>query len=732
MMTLANYRPHDIPTHLSHPMVDDVKNSLMHAISYLSASERADVLRACHFGDMAHIKDKRKSGEPYITHPISVAEILAGFRLDRDTIIAAILHDTVEDTEVTDELVAQEFGQTVARLVDGVTKLKSSGMNKQQSKAATFHKILAATIIDPRVLIIKLSDRLHNMSTLDAVREEKQRSTAKETLDFYIPFARIMGLNDIADYIELLCYRNLNPVMYTKFTDKLLQHGLGRNFQKIEISTYLQNLLGRLQLHGHVQVLDNRASMYRQFFKNRGDMSRLIRQYDFEVVLDNIESCDKLAYYLVQKYEISDRNIKDHIRKPLAGGNQSLTLIYEQDYNYIKVTLLTTRMKDASRLGVISRDKGDISQSVIQASLRNMQELLSSKEDLTEGEMSVAVIDELMAYLHERKIVCYSPQGRAYELPRGSTALDFAYAVGPAVGNIATGADINGEHGKLGLVLADGDSVSIDTDKNATPKADWLGFVATNKARNEILKFLKRLPDEEKIHYGKEALMRALSNYDKTVDSLTADEWADILAWRGVTSQEDIYLQIATGTLLPQLVVSRLFSEEVDIADGNEITQSRHLIAGVKGVEVTFGKCCNPIYGDHIVGHLSARQGLVIHRHKCYSLQNIRAATPYQVVQMRWKDDVNIDHKAQQLHFSATLRIFALLNQEQISQMIYELRAIHIGIEQASFKSDEKSGKNNGTTTLQIIVRSRSHLAQAIETLRPLLGYPNIMRLYHA
>jgi GTP pyrophosphokinase len=329
------------------------------------------------------------------------------------------------------------------------------------------------------------------------VREEKQRSTAKETLDFYIPFARIMGLNDIADYIELLCYRNLNPVMYTKFTDKLLQHGLGRNFQKIEISTYLQNLLGRLELHGHVQVLDNRASMYRQFFNNRGDVSRLIRQYDFEVVLDNIESCDKLAYYLVQKYEISDRNIKDHIRKPLAGGNQSLTLIYEKDYNYIKVTLLTTRMKEASRLGVISRDKGDISQSVIQASLRNMQELLSSKESLAEGEMSVAVIDELMNYLHERKIVCYSPQGRAYELPRGATALDFAYAVGPAVGNIATGADINGEHGKLGLVLADGDSVSIDTDKNATPKADWLGFVATNKARNEILKFLKHLPDRQ-------------------------------------------------------------------------------------------------------------------------------------------------------------------------------------------------------------------------------------------
>ena len=292
---LANYRPHDIPSTMSHPLVDEAKASLMHAVNYLAEDEKKDIVRACHFGDIAHLKDKRKSGEPYITHPFAVAEILAGFGLDRDTIIAAILHDTVEDTEVTGEIVKDEFGEVVARLVDGVTKLKSSSMSKQQSKAATFHKILAATIIDPRVLIIKLADRLHNMSTLDAVREEKQKSTAQETLDFYIPFARIMGLNDIADYIELLCYRNLNPVMYTKFNDKLLQHGLGRNFQKISISTYLQDLLTQLGLSGHVQVLDNRTSMYRQFFKNRGEINRLIRQYDFEVVLDDIGACDRLA-----------------------------------------------------------------------------------------------------------------------------------------------------------------------------------------------------------------------------------------------------------------------------------------------------------------------------------------------------------------------------------------------------------------------------------------------------
>ncbi|UYZ69331.1 HD domain-containing protein [Moraxella bovis] len=727
---LANYHADNIPTRFSHPLVDEAKDSLMNAVSYLDAKERADVLRACHFGDMAHIKDKRKSGEPYITHPIAVAEILAGFSLDKDSIIAAILHDTVEDTEVTDELVASEFGETVARLVDGVTKLKSGNMSKQQSQAATFHKILNATLIDPRVLIIKLSDRLHNMSTMDAVREEKQKSTARETLDFYVPFARIMGLNDIADYIELLCYRNLNPAMYNKFNDKLLQHGLGRNFQKIEISTYLQNLLGHLNLKGHVQVLDNRTSMYRQFFKNRGQANRLIRQYDFEVVLEDIGACDKLAYHLIQKFEIADRNIQDNIRKPLAGGNQSLSLIYQKDYNFIKVTLMTARMKEASRLGVLGNSKNDISQSVIQASLRNMKDLAAVEGE--DAETSLKVINELMSYLHERKIVCYSPQGRAYELPRGATALDFAYAVGPAVGNIATGADINGEHGKLGLMLADGDTVSIDIDKNATPKADWLGFVATNKARNEILKFLKHLPHDQKEHYGKEALMRALKPYDKTLDDLSEQDWADILAWRGVSSQSEIFLQIATGTLLPQLVVSRLFSEEVDVADGAEITQTKHLLAGIKGVEITFARCCNPMYGDNIVGHLSARQGLTVHRHKCYSLENIRAENPYQVIQLNWKSDIKLDHANSigQLHFPATLKIHAMLNEEQMSQAIYELRDLNIGIEQTSVKADEKSGGGVGATFIQVVVRSRAHLEEGIMKLRQVLGYPSIMRLY--
>lgn len=707
---------------LSTPIVEESRDNLLRVLHYLKPDERAIVMHACTFGDVAHIKDKRKSGEPYITHPIAVAEILAGFRLDKDTLVAAILHDTVEDTEVSFEQIKEQFGTAVAKLVDGVTKLKSSSMTKQESQAATFHKILTATLDDPRVLIIKLSDRLHNMSTLDAVPADKQVRTAKETLSFYVPFARILGLNDIADYIELLCYRNLNPVMYTKFSDKLLQHGLVRQFQKSNIQAYLQKTLSDLNLVGVVQVVDNRAAMYRQFFKNRGDINRLVYHYEFEIITDTIGACDKLAYYLVETHGIGNDGIFDNIRKPLPGGNQSLTLIYHADDTYIKATLMTRRMHKAARLGIIGNDS-ELSHSVIQASLRNMQDLIGNDEH----DDAVSIINGLMTYLHARKIVCYSPKGRAYELPRGATALDFAYAVGPSIGNIATGANINEQHGKLGQVLAEGDVVEIETDPKAAPQANWLGFVATNKARKEILKGLRLLPDELKAHHGKAALERALNTYHKSINELSDSDWQNILTWRGLNSQEELFLQITEGVILPQLVVSRLFSEEVDSSDETSITRTKHLISGLKGVEVEFARCCNPIYGDPIVGHLS-KHGLSVHRHKCFSLQNIRKENPYQIIHLNWKADIGDSRHNHSLRFSAFLRIFAQLSEEQISQIIYETKALNIGIEATNIKHDTHS---SGSTTLQLVVRSRSHLQEGIDCLRHLLGYPNIMRLYH-
>lgn len=719
---------------LSHPMVDDAQYNLLRSVGYLNAAERRDIIDACKFGDLAHIKDKRKSGEPYITHPIAVAEILAGFRLDRDTIIAAILHDTVEDTDVSDDEIEQRYGKVVARLVDGVTKLKSSSHNKQQNKAATFHKILTATLDDPRVLIIKLADRLHNMSTLDAVRPEKQRATAQETLDFYVPFARLMGLNDIADYIEVLCYRNLDASMYNKLSDKLLQHGLGRNFQREAIHRYLTIVLTNLGLAGHVKVLDNRVAIYRQFFRNRGEINALLRHYSFEIVLDNIEACDKLAYYLIKKYQIDDAHIEDNIRRPLPGGNQSLTLIYERDNDFIKVNILTKQMQSAARLGVIGAEHAsDVSQSVIQASLRNMKDLVDDEtlnENSPDFSAAVSTINELMDYLHSSKILCYSPQGRAYELPQGATALDFAYAVGPMVGNVAVGANIDGKKAKLGTVVKNGQLVEIEIDNDSEPKAEWLGFVVTNKAREEILRWFKDLSFDEKQRHGQQALDRALRTYQKILDDLSESDWENLLEWRGLEQKDALFEQISSGTLLPQLVVSRLFSDEVSRLHASEpygeSTEPQQLVANAAGVELDFANCCHPIYGDPIVGHLS-RHGLVVHRHKCFSLDEIRKDNPYQLVQLRWRDDNDLrrNEKGQydeKIRFPAYLKLSIVLSDEQISEVIYHLRQLNIGVETVDVRSSD--------TIIHIIVRSRIHLAQGIRELRSLLGFPNIMRLY--
>lgn len=719
---------------LSHHLVDDAQCNLLRSVGYLTANERRDIIDACEFGDIAHIKDKRKSGEPYITHPIAVAEILAGFRLDRDTIIAAILHDTVEDTEVSGEQIAQRYGKVVARLVDGVTKLKSSNYNKQQNKAATFHKILTATLVDPRVLIIKLSDRLHNMSTLDAVSPKKQQDTAQETLDFYVPFARLMGLNDIADYIEVLCYRNLDFEMYNKISDKLLQHGLGRNFQREAVHRYLTVVLNNLDLNGLVKVLDNRVVIYRQFFRNRGEINALLRHYAFEIVLDNIDACDKLAYYLIKKYQIDDANIQDNIRRPLPGGNQSLTLIYERDNDFIKVIILTKQMQQAARLGVIGAEHAsDVSQSVIQASLRNMKELVD-EESLDAGNTdfsaAVSAINELMDYLHSSKILCYSPKGRAYELPQGATALDFAYAVGPLVGNVAVGANVDGKPAKLGTVVKNGQLIDIEVNSKSEPKAEWLGFVVTNKARQEILRWFKDLSIEDKQRHGKQALDRALKTYQKSLDDLHDNEWNNLLEWRGIHNKEALFEQISSGTLLPQLIVSRLFSDEVTSLhvqeSSSDMAQPQQLIANAAGVELDFANCCHPIYGDPIVGHLS-RHGLVVHRHKCFSLDDIRKDNPYQVIQLQWRDDKAVkqntaDEYGSKIRFPAFLKVSIAITDEQISEVIYHLRQLNMGVETIDVRSTD--------TIVHIVVRSRNHLAQGIRELRSLLGFPNIMRLY--
>lgn len=710
---------------LSHPDVDAAQFDLMRVVGYLTEDEQQTVLRACAFGDKAHIKDKRKSGEPYITHPIAVAEIVASFRMDVDTIVAAILHDTVEDTEVTEADLTLNFGEDVAQIVNGVTKLKSFS-EKHINKAATFYRIITATLEDPRVLIVKLSDRLHNMTTIDAVPEHKQQATAKETLDFYVPFARILGLNDLADYIEILCYRSLSAPMYHKLEDKLMQHGLGRSFQQEMIHNYLNVILNKLLVKGYVKDVDNRVTLFRQFFKNRGEIKDLLWQYEFMLVMDNIDDCDKISQYLIQKYQIPAHHIDDSIRSPKAGGNQSLTLHYHNEQGSIKVVILTKTMLKTTRLGILMGEEASpLSRTVIQASLRNLQNLINdSASSLAEPSNTVAVMDKLVDYLHERKIICYTPKGDAYELPRGSTALDLAFAVSSGLGKTATGALINGMPAKLGTVLKTGQIVTIETDPNTDPKAEWLGFVATNRARRVLFDWLKELSPEERQRQGEAAFARALTNQGLKLAELTDAQWQKLLTWRGLSDKNALYSELTSGKLLPQIAVSRLLTPEQlakNQAEAHADHQPQSLIADAANMEMTFSSCCHPIYGDPIVGHLS-KNGLVVHRHKCFSIDDIRKINDYQVIPLHWRQSTDQDALAKRIYFDAALKINLTLTDEQISEIIYVVRDVQAGFEVIHHRT--------GYSVLLIVVQSRDQIANLIYRLRSQLGYPSIERLY--
>lgn len=710
---------------LSHPEVDIAQFDLMRVLGYLTEDEQQKVLRACEFGDKAHIKDKRKSGEPYITHPLAVAEILASFRMDVDTIVAAILHDTVEDTPVTEADLTLNFGREVAQIVNGVTKLKSSN-EKHVNKAATFYRIITATLEDPRVLIVKLADRLHNMTTIDAVPEKKQQATAKETLDFYVPFARILGLNDLADYIEILCYRSLNAPMYNKLSDKLMQHGLGRSFQQEAIHNYLNVVLTRLGVKGYVKDVDNRVTLFRQFFKNRGEIKDLLWQYEFMLVMDKIDDCDKIASYLIQKYQVPASDIEDNIRSPRAGGNQSLTLHYRSEHDAIKVIILTKTMLKTTRLGILMGEEASpLSRTVIQASLRNLQNLISDSEaSLQAPDDAVAVVDKLVDYLHERKIICYTPKGDAYELPRGSTALDLAFAISSGLGKIATGALVNNIPAKLGTVLKTGQTVTIETDPTAHPKAEWLGFVATNRARRVLFEWLKGLSAEERLQQGEAAFARALANQGLKLHEITDEQWQTLLTWRGLADKNALFNELTTGKLLPQIAVSRLLTPEQlakNQANAHAEHQPQSLIADAANMEMSFSSCCHPIYGDPIVGHLS-KNGLVIHRHKCYSIEEIRKINDYQVIPLHWRLSTDQDALAKRIYFDAALKINQSLTDEQVSEIIFIVRDVQAGFEFID--------RRNGHSLLFIVVQSRNQIANLIHRLRSQLGYPSIERLY--
>ncbi|MFN0296066.1 RelA/SpoT family protein [Acinetobacter albensis] len=685
------------------PQVSQARQQLKIIIdAYLSVSEVERVLMACDYADIAHDGVTRKSGEPYILHPIAVSSILSHMRLDAETLMAALLHDVIEDTEFNKDDISKNFGHTVAELVDGVTKLSHSS-DKEYNKAASFRKILQATLQDPRVIIIKLADRYHNMTTLGSLRPDKRRRIAQETFDIFVPMARIVGMNEMADNLEHLCYQNLDLDMYNNIQEALLQTKPKRCDYQSLWEKNLTDLLQQHQISGRIKKKNNNIELLRHFVKNDINLQELTHSHAFEIILHSIADCDRLAEILRENFQIL--HYEDHIRRPLPGGNQSLMMRLKGDKTTLSLTLQTELMRKAARFGVVLGENApQACRSAIQASMQNLNVLI-------DGACAKTTFSDLLDYLHQEKIWVYTPHGHLHELPQGATAVDFAYSASLFLGNHAVGAKINGETKPLSTPLVSGQVIEIITDVLATPNPDWLSFVNTQKARRALQNILREQDIEEQQLVGQQALNRALKLFNRSSKDLTEADWIDILQWRHVETKEQLFEQIAVGDLLPQLVANHLFAHDQNI----EIQFSTRLIQGTEGVDVKYAHCCNPVLGDPIQGHLS-RRGLIVHRARCHNLLHEQHLHPENIMPLQWSSE-----DIEDISFNAYLSIDLSMNDEQISDLIYQCRKEKTGVEMVH--------NHDGKTYVNIVVHNRKQIAQIIRDLRMHFGFPRIARL---
>ncbi|CAD9195834.1 RelA/SpoT family protein [Acinetobacter bohemicus] len=685
------------------PQVSQARQQLKIIIdAYLDASDVERVLAACDYADLAHDGVTRKSGEPYILHPIAVSSILSHMRLDAETLMAALLHDVIEDTEFNKDDIAEKFGRTVAELVDGVTKLSHSS-DKEYNKAASFRKILQATLQDPRVIIIKLADRYHNMTTLGSLRPDKRMRIAQETSDIFVPMARIVGMNEMADNLEHLCYQNLDLDMFNNVQEALLQTKPKRCEYQSLWEKNLTELLQQHQISGRIKKKNNNIELLRHFVKNDIDLQELTHSHAFEIILQSIADCDRLAEILRENFQIL--HYEDHIRRPLPGGNQSLMMRLKGEKTTLSLTIQTELMRKAARFGVILGENApQACRSAIQASMQNLNVLI-------DGACAKTTFSDLLDYLHQEKIWVYTPHGHLHELPQGATVVDFAYSASLFLGNHAVGAKINGEIKPLSTPLVSGQVIEIITDVLATPNPDWLSFINTQKARRAIQNILRDQDIEEQQLVGQQALNRALKLFNRSITDLTDADWLDILQWRHIESQEQLFEQIAVGDLLPQLVANHLFAQGQNI----DPQASTRLIQGTEGVDVKYAHCCNPVLGDPIQGHLS-RRGLIVHRARCHNLLHEQHLHPENIMPLHWTSD-----DANDISFTAYLSIDMVMNDEQISDLIYQCRKEKTGVEMVH--------SHEGKTYVNIVVHNRKQIAQIIRDLRMHFGFPRITRL---
>ncbi|MCQ4164745.1 RelA/SpoT family protein [Tahibacter harae] len=683
-------------------------------LGYLPPGQVVLVRRAYEVGAHAHREQKRKSGEPYITHPVAVASILADLGLDHETIIAAILHDTLEDTELTRAELAAEFGESVAELVDGVTKLdKLQFKSRQEAAAESFRKMLLAMARDLRVILIKLSDRLHNMRTLGAMEASARRRIARETLEIYAPIAQRLGMNRFKGELQELGFRAMYPDRH-RVIEARIKNTLGNRREamaKIEAA-----LTARLGAEGIVARVVSRIkspfSIYNKMKNEHKSFTQVMDVYGFRVVTDSVMRCYYALGAVHGLYKPLDTRFRDFIAIPKANGYQSLhTVVFGPFGAPIEIQIRTEEMDSVAERGVAAHwayktggDQGNAAQS----RAREWVEGLVDSQARTAS--SLEFIENVKVDLFPDEVYLFTPKGRILALPRNATALDFAYAVHSEVGQHAVAARVEKKLAPLRTRLVSGQTVEIITAPSAQPHPQWLEWVVSAKARTAIRHHLKRLQHEDAVELGHRMLDRALDQVGISLEGVPGEMLDRYLAENKFRRLEELLADIALGNRVAEHVAGQLLR----LKGGktrlrvSRTAESIRITGAERGV-LTFANCCHPLPGDEIMGFMSAGKGVVVHRLECPNVPEFRKS-PERCIAMEWDRDVSGDYKCE-------LRVDIQNKPGVLASVAAAIAESNSNIENVEYQD---RGVMSAIIVFTIEVRNRKHLADVMRRVRRL------------
>ncbi len=681
--------------------------------SYLSRSQWDAIDRAFRLGAQVHQGQMRKSGEPYITHPVAVARILADMHLDGETLVAAILHDTLEDTHLTKEEVEAEFGSTVADLVDGVTKLdKVDFATREAATAESFRKMLLAMARDLRVMLIKLADRLHNMRTLGSMNPDSRRRIARETLEIYAPIAQRLGMNRIKAELQELGFRALHPFRHRVIEAELRKLVGNRREPMQKIAEAMKQRLEAESVPARlVSRIKTPYSIYQKMQGERKSFDQVMDVYGFRVVVGSVMQCYCALGSVHNLYKPVEGRFKDYIAIAKANGYQSLhTTLFGPFGQPIEVQIRTEEMDTVAERGVAAHwiYKADHSpaNSAQHRAREWLQGLLDSQR---QAGNPIEFLDNVRVDLFPDEVYLFSPKGLILALPRNACAIDFAYAVHTNVGDHAVAARIDQQLKPLRTRLTSGQTVEIITAPSASPKPHWLEFVVTSKARTAIRHFLKNLQHEDAVGLGARMLDRALDALGTSLDDVSPERIEAALSENRAQRLEELLADLALGNRMPAVVARQLTrGERLNEGDRNRPTEVVRISGAERGV-VSFGNCCHPIPGDPIVGFLSAGKGLVIHQTSCPNVIELRKH-PERMMRVDWDQDIEGE-------FRVVLRVEAANKPGVLATVAAAMAETEANIENVEYGERDAS---SATMYFTLEVRDRQHLGEVMRRLRRL------------